>query len=244
MKAKQRPSLVAAILMASVATLSVAAARLSTTPTKFERTYTPEGQAHLSLSNLTGSITVSVWNRPTINVRANADPSVTIRDEVRADGVSIWVKRSLLVGRAEFEVSAPADTSITVKNVIGKVEIQGLTGHVSVTSFDSDVRILQVRSPSVDVRVTSGDIFFDGELQGGGSYNLQTMKGDIDVSLPSAASFNLTARALSENINLGGFLSSLTGITRGPKGVSGTYLQGGPKVTLTTYAGRLLLHKK
>jgi hypothetical protein len=99
-------------------------------------------------------------------------------------------------------------------------------------------------SPVVDVVVTSGDIFFEGELQEGGSYSLQSMRGDLDVTVPTQTPFNLNARALSENINLGPFFSSLTGSSRGPKGVSGTHLKGGPRLTLTAYTGRILLHRK
>ncbi len=138
----------------------------------------------------------------------------------------------------------PPETSVTIKNIVGRIEVRGITGHVSVHSIDSDVHLMKVSSPAVDVIVTSGDIVFDGELHEGGAYSLQSMRGDLDVTLPAATPFNLNARALSENINLGSFLSSLSGSSRGPKGVSGTYLKGGSRLTLTAYAGRILLHKK
>jgi len=211
---------------------------------RFERTYSPRGPAHLSISNVNGSIHVVGWDRRTILARADASPSITIEDQALGDDITIWTRRNLSLGHANFEVSVPPETSLAIKNVIGKIELQNITGHVSVNSFDSDVHLVGIDSPSVDVRVTSGDIFFDGLLHEGGSYNLQSMRGDLDVSLPSASPFNLNARALSENINLGSFLSNLTGSSRGPKGVSGTYLRGGPRLTLTAYAGRILLHKK
>jgi len=211
---------------------------------KFERTYTPRGPARLKIANTNGDIIVTTWNRKTIQVRAKAAPSVVIQDHVSGDDITISVKYDLRLGRADFEVFVPADTSVSIKNVMGSIDVQGVTGHVSVDSIDSDVRLAGVRGPSVDVKVTSGDISFDGELQGDGSYSLQTLKGDLDVTLPASASFNLVARALSENINLGAFLSSLTGASRGPKSITGTYLRGGPRLSLTTYTGRILLHKK
>jgi hypothetical protein len=191
-----------------------------------------------------GSIHISSWDRRNILARANTSSSIAIEDHVVGDDITISAKRSLRLGRADFDVSVPAETSLTVKNIVGKIDVRGITGHVSIHSFDSDVQLSKLNSPSVDVVVTSGDIYFDGELREGGSYSLQSMKGDLDVTLPSATSFNLNARALSENINLGSFLNSLSGSSRGPKGVSGTYLKGGPRLTLTAYAGRILLHKK
>lgn len=212
--------------------------------TKFDRTYAPQGPAHLIISNTTGDIIVSSWHKKIVQVRANAAPSVTIQDQVSGDEINISVKRDLRLGRADFEVFVPENTSVSIKNVMGRIEVQGVTGYVTVDTIDSDVRLAGVRSPSVDVKVTSGDISFDGEVQGDGPYSLQTLKGNLDVTLPASASFNLVARALSENINLGAFLSNLTGTNRGPKSITGTYLQGGPRLSLTTFLGRIMLHKR
>jgi hypothetical protein len=211
---------------------------------RFERSYTPQRPAHLTISNVNGSIQISAWDKKNIVARANASSSIAIEDHVIGDDITIVAKRSFRLARADFVVNVPADTSLTVKNIVGKIDVRGITGHVSIHSIDSDVQLTKINSSSVDVIVTSGDIYFDGELREGGSYSLQSMKGDLDVTLPSATSFNLNARALSENINLGSFLNSLSGSSRGPKGVSGTYLRGGPRLSLTAYAGRILMHKK
>jgi DUF4097 and DUF4098 domain-containing protein YvlB len=224
--------------------LSPGDARATEPFTKFDRTYTPQGPAHLVISNTTGDIIVSAWHKKTVQVHANAAPSVTIRDQVLGDEINISVKRDLRMGRADFEVFVPENTSVSIKNVMGRIEVLGVTGHVKVDTIDSDVRLAGVRGPSVDVKVTSGDISFDGELEGEGPYSLQTLKGDLDVTLSESASFNLVARSLSENINLGAFMSSLTGTNRGPKSISGTYQKGGPRLSLTTYLGRIMLHKK
>ena len=212
--------------------------------TKFDRTYTPQGPAHLIISNTTGDIIVSSWHKKSVQVRASAAPSVSIRDQVSGDEIIISVKRDFRMGRADFEVFVPENTSVSIKNVMGRIEVQGVSGHVTVDTIDSDVRLAGVRPPSVDVKVTSGDISFDGELEGEGPYSLQTLKGNLDVTLSESASFSLVARSLSENINLGAFMSSMTGTNRGPKSVSGTYQKGGPRLSLTTYLGRIMLHKR
>jgi DUF4097 and DUF4098 domain-containing protein YvlB len=211
---------------------------------KFDRTYTPQGTAHLTISNFNGTIRVTCWDKKTISVRANTDPDVAVREEVAGDDITITVKRDFRLRRSNFEVFMPVDTSISLKSFTGDIEVSGAAGHVSINSIDSNVRLIGLKSPSVDVKVTNGDIFFDGHLHDGGSYNLQSIKGDIDVTLPGATPFNLNARALSENINLGGFLNSLAAATRGAKGVTGTYLNGNSRLTLTAFAGRILLHKK
>ena len=212
-------------------------------PSRFERTYTPQHSAHLTVSNVNGSIHVIAWDKKTIVAHASVDPSA-IEDRVIEDDITISTRRNLRLGRADFDVSVPPDTSVTIRHYMGEIELRGISGHVNITSIGSDVHLMKMSSPSVDVVVTSGDIFFDGELHEGGSYSLQSMRGDLDVTLPNATPFNLNARALSENINLGPFLSSLTGSSRGPKGVAGTYLKGGSRLSLTAYTGRISLHKK
>lgn len=211
---------------------------------RFERTYTPTGTARLTLSNINGTIHVAAWDKRTITVRANIASSVVITDQVIDDDITVTVKRDLRLGRADFEVSVPPETTLTLKNVMGDIEVRDLTGHLNVNTIDSNIRLIGVNSPSVDVKVTTGDIFFDGALHEAGTYNLQSIKGDIDVTVPESTSFNLNARALSENISLGSFLANLSGASRGPKGITGSYLKGGPRLILTAYAGRILMHKK
>ena len=211
---------------------------------RFERTYTPQHPAHLTISNINGSIRVVAWDKKTIVAQVKAASLDSIEERVMGDDITITSKLKLRPRRVDFEISAPPETSLTIKNIMGEIELRGIAGHVSVTSIGSDVHLTKMSSSSVDVLVTSGDIFFDGELHEGGSYSLQSMRGDLDVTLPSATPFNLNARALSENINLGSFVSNLTGSSRGPKGVSGTHLRGGSRLSLTAYTGRILLHKK
>ena len=236
------PGLTAAALFACLTLLSFSAKAESAA--RFERTYTPRGTAHLTLANCNGLIHVSAWDRHTVSVRAVAAPSVEISEREVGDDIIISVKRSLRMGRADFEINVPADTLLTLKNVMGDIEVRNVTGSVSIDSIDSNVRLIGLNSPSLDVKVTSGDIFFDGDLRDGGSYTLQSLKGDLDVTVPESTPFNLNARTLSGTISLGSFISNLVSGSRGPKGVSGAYLNGGPRLTLTAYAGRILLHKK
>lgn len=213
-------------------------------PAKFERTYNTNGRAHLTISNINGSINVTAWNRKTISVVAKNDASAPISEQVTGDNINLSVRKSLTPGRADFQIYAPAETAIQLNNYIGQIEVRGVRGDVKIKSFDSEIRLIEVRIPSADVSVTTGDIFFDGELTGDGPYTFQTLKGDVDVSLPAGASFQLSTRALSENINLGDFMNSLTGTSRAPKAITGTHLNGGPRLNLITFNGRILLHKK
>jgi hypothetical protein len=210
----------------------------------FERTYNPRGPAHIEISNVNGSIRVNAWDKPSVVIRASTRNPSMIEDRTSREDISVRVRTSLKPARAEFEVSAPASASLVLKNYIGDITVKGIKGHISVSSIGGDVRMVGVSSESLDVKITSGNIFFDGELHEGGSYSLQSMTGDIDVTLPKDSPFNLNARALSENINLGAFLAEFSGRSRSSNWFSGNHLRGGPRLSLTTYSGRILLHKK
>jgi hypothetical protein len=217
---------------------------ISQAAVKFDRIYSPRGQAHLTISNINGPIMVTAWPRRTISVSAINEPSAPIEEQVAGDEITLTVKKAMPPGRVSFQIFVPADTDLRLHNYLGKIEVRGVRGDVQIKSYDSEVRLIDAHIPSADVYVTTGDIFFDGTLTGYGPYTLQTLKGDLDVSLPASTSFQLSTRALSENINLGGFLNSLTGENKAAKGISGTHLKGGPRLNLITFAGRILLHKK
>jgi hypothetical protein len=213
-------------------------------PLKFERTYNTQGKAHLTIANINGTINVTAWNRKTISVSVNNNASAPITDQVAGDSITLTVKKSMMPGKADFYIYVPAETAIRLQNYIGRIEVRGVRGDVNIKSYDSEVRLVDVHIPSADVNVTTGNIFFDGELTGDGPFTFQTLKGDVEVSLPESCSFQLSTRALSENINLGDFMNSLRGANRQPKAITGTHLQGGPRLNLITFSGRILLHKK
>jgi hypothetical protein len=234
---------ISAVLFVCLCCLSIAA-NLPATPSDYERTYPARGAVHLNLYCLNGDIHLSTWDRATVNIRATTSRPSLIEDSTAGEEISIRVKRQFKPIRVDFDVMVPAQASVVIENVIGKIDVKGLKGHLRISSIDSNVRLIGVNSQSLDVKVTSGDIYFEGDLHETGSYGLQTMKGDIDVTLPVHTPFNLNARALTADINLGAFLSELTGGSKTSRGVSGTHLTGGPRLNLTTYAGKIFLHKK
>ena len=209
---------------------------------RFNKTYPVSTAAHLAILNVNGDVKVTTSNKSEIVVAVVDGPAITVQDHVAGNSIEVWVKHGLRLGRANFEISMPADTSINLKNIMGRISIWGVNGDVNVNALNGDVRLVAVRSPSVDVKVISGDIFFDGELGGEGPFCLQSMKGDVDVTLPASTPFNLNARALKEHISLGGFPFSFS--SQQSKAITGSHSRGGPKLNLTAYDGRIILHRK
>jgi hypothetical protein len=208
---------------------------------RYVRSYPAPGATHLTIENADGDIYVTSWPRREVVIRASSTYSITAVDQVDGPTISFAVKYPKM-RPVDIEVLAPADTSVAIKSKMGKVSIKGITGHLSVGTIEGDIHLVGIRSPSIDINVFRGDIYFDGELGGQGPYTMQSMNGDIDVSIPGGVAFDLLARALTEKINIGGF--SLSPRNEDPKSVRGRHGDGGPRLSLTTYGGHILLHKK
>lgn len=98
----------------------------------------------------------------------------------------------------------------------------------------------------VDVSSTSGSVIYDGEILGGGTYNLSTVKGSIKMSIPANSSCQIIAL-----YGYGNFNSELPikietedkyeGPTRRVVGKLGI---GGATVKLTSNNGSILIKKK
>src|ERR1700730_2193660 len=70
------------------------AASFCDSPARFERTYSPRGAAHLTISNVNGTIRIVGWDKSTISAKANTASSVSIEDQVIGDDISISTKRN------------------------------------------------------------------------------------------------------------------------------------------------------
>lgn len=211
-------------------------------PARFEHAYPASSASHLTISNSVGEIRLGVWNRNEVLVRAKLSTGTEVRDRVVGDSIEIWVKSRGRSQQADFNVTVPVKASVWLENKVGEICVKGLAGHLKADSVDGDVHMIDMRSPSVEAKVIGGDIFFEGDFVGAGPYTFQSMRGDLDLTLPSTTSFNFAARALRESINLGQFQCNQCKQQR--EFIAGNHLRGGPKVVLTAYYGRILLHQK
>jgi DUF4097 and DUF4098 domain-containing protein YvlB len=209
---------------------------------RFERSYSTNGAAHFTLRNDKGEIRLKVWDRRELLVRAKSGSNAEIADRVTGNRIEIYAKTGLHKGRTDFEVTVPLRTSVLLDNKVGDVNVNGLEGHLKVESVDGDVQLLRMQSQSVQVKVIHGDVIFEGDFAGRGPYTFQTMKGDVDLTLPSTTSFNFAAKAMRENIDLGKFQCNQC--YQQPRFIAGNHLKGGPRVEITVFDGKILLHQR
>src|SRR5712692_1220852 len=91
------------VLSAFLSLLSVS----TSADSRFERTYTPQHSAHLTLSNVNGSVRVIAWDKKTILAHVRAASPDSVEDRVIGDEITITAKLNLRPRRVDFEVFVP-----------------------------------------------------------------------------------------------------------------------------------------
>jgi DUF4097 and DUF4098 domain-containing protein YvlB len=194
--------------------------------------------------------------KPTVD-EARVDYEVTV-----PSGISVTVSTATAPITADSlsgDLTLSSDTGpITVRNVAKvHVHVRGVTApvnlsginnsHVEITSSGGAVQLADVSGPKVYVGTTSGNIAYRGDCSGGGDYSFTTHSGAIDVTLPEAASFDVSARSVSGTVQNDFPLQEKSHTSFVPKSGSsftGTSNSGSSSVELQSFSGRIRVKKQ
>lgn len=88
----------------------------------------------------------------------------------------------------------------SVKTLNGSVTAERCAGRLEATSISGTLRFLDTSSDRVIANTTSGDIYYQGDFQRGGSYDFINHEGAIDLLLPLTASFELDAHSVQGDV--------------------------------------------
>jgi hypothetical protein len=137
---------------------------------------------------------------------------------------------------------------VHIRGVAAPITLSGISnGHVEITSSGGAVELRNVAGPLVSVGTTSGNIVYQGDCSGGGTYTLATHSGAIDVTLPETASVDLSARSMSGSVQNDFPLQQKTHTSFVPKpgsSFAGTSLSGSSSVELQSFSGRIRVKKQ
>jgi len=108
-------------------------------------------------------------------------------DDVRATSIS----GTVTVTNAKGDVLAHSVSgNVEVRNPGGRVDANTSSGTVDVRDADGDVK----------AHATAGRVTVKGNPSGNSYWDLKTVSGTVDISVPSSASFHLSAGAVSGQI--------------------------------------------
>jgi DUF4097 and DUF4098 domain-containing protein YvlB len=124
----------------------------------------------------------------------------------------------------------------------GNITVRGVRGSMVRAHIytSGDIELTGIRASRVMAENVSGDIFFDGELVGGGNYGFKTYKGNINIRIPADSEFRLTATATSSrNIALGSFSNAGLSFYGDGRKVEGSVGDGRALLTITNFQGSI-----
>ncbi len=172
---------------------------------------------------------------------------------VHADGGPIRVEKlrsdmTLEGDAAEVTVQDSNDPRIHVHTLNGPVTLTNISnGHVEVTTPNGNVQLTSVTGPKVVINTTKGNIRYSGDFAGGGEYLLNNHSGDIDVSLPTTASVDLSARSITGSVEQDFPLQQKQHLafqlTPG-RSLAGTSNSGASSVQLRSFSGKIRVKKQ
>ena len=161
----------------------------------------------VSISNVSGTVTVSLWSRSEVEVTGTlGEGSERLRFEV--DGADTEIEVVLPKGRnarvkgTDLIVRVPKGSNLEIAVVSAEVELEAdadvevacVSGDVKVTGTATDVEIAIVSGEAkvslsgslerADIATVSGDITLSAPLADDARIDIESVSGDVDLSLP------------------------------------------------------------
>lgn len=214
---------------------------------QFSKTYPANRNVRLQLTNLMGTIEVYGWDREEIRVKASMEsPAAKMLPESSNESLAINVVRDNQgrtdVGSVNFKVWVPYGSAVDIETKTGNLQVRDLSGSMirAKISLEGDINLSNIRAGTVIAESSIGNIFFDGDLQSGGTYSFKLTRGDINVRIPFTSSFQLSATASdANNFALGALANSGLSFAGGGRKVTGSVNDGRANMTILNKRGTI-----
>jgi len=219
----------------------------------FEGTYPVTSNATVSLENMNGDVSIDVWNRDEVQVKAvkrASSPELLAKLDIKVkatdDSVRIETdyKRSHDHGSrsVEYTLMVPRVARVdSVELVNGNLLIIGVEGGVQIESVNGRVKAQDLAGPISIESVNGGIECATDYLQAGDSVSLESVNGTIDLRLAGGANIELAAETvngrITEDLGIEVRQGQYVGST-----MRGTVGGGGTIVSLETVNGAIAVH--
>ena len=157
----------------SLMTLSLLAALAGT-----DTTVSVSAGSKLELRNHEGPVTVTVWNRQAVRVRAEHDDESRISVDVAGNMVRVSGRGRYGPEPVAFELTVPADMALQIFSQEGDVRITGSRAAVEIQSVEGAITLEGGRG-SVRLHSVAGDLVIRGAS---GRLSFTTVDGEIRAS--------------------------------------------------------------
>jgi DUF4097 and DUF4098 domain-containing protein YvlB len=172
-----------------------------------------------------------------------AEASLEIRNRQGSVRVDHLQGQHASIESADARIAASDVTGhLTVRSLGGDIEIIRPSGRVEANSITGDLTFRDATSKNLRGNTNSGRILYQGDFVPAGEYILSTYSGDIEVLVPSSASFELSAKTVRGKVD-NAFRLEPKRRAPSPLGSAnsllGTHNTGDAMVELTSFSGHV-----
>ena len=162
----------------------------------------------------------------------------TVEGDVTATGGSGEVSASSIEGDV---VVSGVRGRLDASSVDGDVRVRDVaTGPVNVSTVDGAIDLENVNATRVEANTVDGDVYFSGQLQGGGEYRLQSHDGNITAAVGQNPNVQVNVSTYD-----GDFTSEMpvtvSGSIKGGREFSFTLGGGAARLSLESFDGTIRL---
>ncbi len=214
---------------------------------RYSRSFPAGNNVRIQLTNRAGTVTVEGWDRNEISISAYLEtPAANIEPKDVQGTIYINLVKDNQgrhnIGDVNFLIRVPFACNVDIETLIGNLIVSNVRGglvRAQITS-EGDITLTNIAAGAVHAQNGIGDIFFDGEINPGGTYRFISMRGNINLRIPFTSSFRLVATAPStRNISLGSFANSNMNYTGDGRRVVGRFGDGASTLTVTNQRGNI-----
>ena len=238
------------LALGAILTLISLSAGAAVAQQKISKRYPGGKNVRVELKNVSGTIVVESWNKNEIRLSAiieskNANVSPRqVNDCLMVDVMSDNRGRGD-IGEINFKLQVPVNSSIDVETRRGNINISNIRSDLvrAHVSSEGDIELTNISATQVVAHNVIGNIFFDGEFSGGGTYEFKSNKGDITIRIPGNSAFRLVAASPTRQIKLNDFWNNGFKTQDGRKYV-GDVGDGRSSVSVTNFSGQITFLRK
>ncbi len=211
------------------------------------RPLSPKGE--FSLENTNGRVRVATWDEPRVRIEATksagsrrALDELQVVIESAADRVSVRTRQphhhGFSFGRGggvEYDVTVPRGARVSLRNVNGKVEVDGLAGALRASTVNGTVEANELGG-EVEASTTNGSVEVQmTRVDPSGHNRLSTTNGSLRLVLPSDVGADVEAHTVNGQIRCDFDLPAGAQVSR--KRLEGRIGGGGARFELRTVNG-------
>lgn len=224
----------------------------------FDEVYPLSASGRLSLDNVNGDVSITVWDRDEVRIEATkaassqelldrleieveaSSSSVRVRTRYPSDSGHLW--RNNGESRVEYSVTMPRTASLSgIDLVNGNLMVDGLEGEIEAESVNGTLELRDVTGP-IDASTVNGTLeVWAHRIRPGTRVELESVNGGIDLHLPSGLGADVEAETVNGGIRNDFGLPVHKGKWVGSD-MRGTIGGGGIDISLETVNGGIRLH--